>query len=152
MKQILPTAFPVNPVVELSLEVPDAPLAESLLHKEFSAKRAQGEWFKLDSGDLQKIDAFIKQINYNQRRAGNCKPKTQKQLSTTISNKIASESGLLAVHHLPKVLIKLKVGHTVKVATKDMAVLRSVERKLGLRLYIEPFTNIDGSTITKISD
>lgn len=62
----LQTANANKLVLEKEVEVVNGYLVERLLHKNFSSKRKEGEWFSLDEEDLKAFEekALLYDINY----------------------------------------------------------------------------------------
>jgi excisionase family DNA binding protein len=65
LKQILSVKFPISPILELAIEVPDAPYAERALHLMYASSRVVGEWFDLRDVGLPAIANAIGSLDYS---------------------------------------------------------------------------------------
>jgi hypothetical protein len=155
LKNILPTAFPVPPVLEFSLEVPDGPKAERFLHDHYHHKRVHGEWFQLAPDDITEISGILHQIDYYDHlktRLKRGKPQTSDDLRLGIVRRRTSESGMLPLKYAPTAFQRLRVGRQLIVNTSDLAILRSIERKFKLKLSFMRLNNMEGTYVQKIAD
>lgn len=59
MKSLSQTLLPAPFVIVLSSRVYSGPKVEKALHNRYSSKRIRGEWFSLDSQDIDDIKQFL---------------------------------------------------------------------------------------------
>lgn len=153
VRQLLSVKFPIEPKLELSVEVPDAPFAEKTLHSVYHSKRVRGEWFNLTTEEIAGLSQTVASIDYS--AALYTPPKADsKQKRKVISALDAARviaNGLdhysyVSVRYLPSALRKLRHGRSIYVIG-EKAVLRSIERKFGYRLHVAELTQKGTSNI-----
>lgn len=134
LKGLLPVAFPVQPALRYSFDVPNAAMVERGLHAHFASQRVRGEWFLLTEDELLTIPDFVERFDYS-TNPRHRRPVLAEEAERHYIFALAQQQ---PIHRLPKLLRKLKPGKSLRVATTNIAAIRSIERKFGYKLMILP--------------